>query len=310
MNTPQIVIYTDNTNATLSSLATTECTIGIQAFISGATFGSDGTCTLSYDWPMQQAIAPEPSSGKTQVQIAREKGLKVLAAVGGETFSTSVWHQCDANIDGFVTALTDFVTSNNFDGIDIDWEDSAAAIGQGGYNAVDFLVSLTQKLKEALPTDQNMITHAPQPPYLDPEWYGGPYLDVMRQAGDDIDYLNIQYYNNPAWVGDDNNPASETQYVAGTVGSPPFSTSIVGLQTQGLKPSQLLIGKPTTDQNSGSGYISASDVATYIIAPLRAASQEFGGVMGWQYAVSPGGSEVVTQWISTISTALNQQNKK
>ncbi len=309
MANQQLVIYTDNANATLPKLAETECTIGIQAFISKAEF-EDGKCKLSVDYPMEQAIKASPD-GSTPLKEAQQKGLTVLAALGGATFDNPTWKECNNNLDSFVTALADFVKTNGFDGIDIDWEDTAAASGQGGYDAVKFLVSLSQKLKTALPSDKSIITHAPQPPYLDPAWNGGPYLKVMAQAHGVIDYLNIQYYNNPPWVGD--TAADETRLVAGTTGSPVQSTSIVGLQTAGIPPEKLLVGKPTTQENTGisdTGFISDKDLVSYVIDPLNAAEQEFGGVMGWQFASSPISADLETDWISTVAEALDLKKSK
>ncbi|KZK97551.1 MULTISPECIES: glycosyl hydrolase family 18 protein [unclassified Pseudovibrio] len=310
MTKKQLVIYTDNSYATLPALAETECTIGIQAFISGATF-TNGKCDLTADWPMGQAIKASPN-GSTPVKEAQQKDLKVLAALGGADFVTAVWQECNDNLDSFVAALADFVKTNGFDGIDIDWEDSAAIVSDDHYNAVNFLVSLSQKLKAALPSDQSIITHAPQPPYLDPTWYGGPYLKVMEQAHDVIDYLNIQYYNNSPWVGD--TPADETRLVAGTTGNPPQSTSIVGLQKAGIPAEKLLVGKPTAKGNAGpsanNGYIPAEDLVEYVIDPLNKAEQEFGGAMGWQFAKSPESPDLATEWISTVADALDLKDKK
>ncbi|WP_109316956.1 glycosyl hydrolase family 18 protein [Pseudovibrio ascidiaceicola] len=306
MTKKQLVIYTDNANATLPKLAETECTIGIQAFISKAEF-ENGKCKLCVDYPMEQAVKASPD-GSTPVKEAQQKGLTVLAALGGANFDNPVWQKCNDNLDSFVAALADFVKTHGFDGIDIDWEDTAAALGQGGYDAVKFLVSLSQKLKAALPSDQNVITHAPQPPYLDPNWHGGPYLQVMEQAHSVIDYLNIQYYNNPPWVG--YTAADETKFVAGTTGTPPQSTSIVGLQKAGIPAEKLLVGKPTAKDNAGSGYISAEDLVNFVIAPLNTTKQEFGGAMGWQFAVSPSSPDLATDWITTVAQSLDLKKAK
>jgi chitinase len=56
--------------------------------------------------------------------------------------------------------------SNNLDGVDIDWEDTAAfQYGTGE----QWLITFTTVLRNSLPNA--IITHAPQAPY-----FGGTYL--------------------------------------------------------------------------------------------------------------------------------------
>ncbi|MCC9624696.1 hypothetical protein LPB41_23685 [Thalassospira sp. MA62] len=298
MRKPEIVVYTDNGNAAVSKLVGTSCTIGIQCFICDADFSQAGICTLKGDWPLDACIA------NGDVASAKEGGKrKVLVSVGGETF-TSLWKDCANHLDEFVSALADFVVKNQFDGVDIDWEHSAV-FGTHEYDPVAFLTDLTLKLRSKLPSPEYIITHAPQPPYLDPNWNDGLYLKVMEKAGNAIDYLNIQYYNNEPWVG--NTPEEQVIKVAGTSGSPVSPTSIVGLVEQQKIPVQkLLVGKPTTPDNAGSGMIEANALCEAILKPLMDKyGDNFGGVMGWQFAASPESTELVTDWIATVAETLN-----
>ncbi|OKH88611.1 glycosyl hydrolase family 18 protein [Thalassospira sp. TSL5-1] len=301
MQTLQNVMYTDNGNAPVSKLVGTACTIGIQSFISNACF-KDGKCNLEMDWPLKSAI------DNKDIVPAKEGGKrKILVAVGGGSFTTASWQTCVTNFDAFVEALIEFVKEYKFDGIDIDWEDTAnlANVAQqnGGYDAVAFLVNLTKKLRAGLPAPQYIITHAPQPPYFDHAFYGATYMEVMRQAGDAIDYLNIQYYNNPDYVGDDGK--EQAAKVAGTIGTPSYRTSIVGLVEQGLPVEKLLVGKPTTPDNAGTGFLPTDAFCNDVVAPLVAKyGNSFGGVMGWQLAQSPESTELEYNWISTVADAL------
>ena len=302
MQTLQNVMYTDNGNALVSKLVGTACTIGIQSFISNASF-KDGHCALEIDWPLQAAIK------NNDIIPAKEGGKrKILVAVGGGTYSTSSWKGCADNLDAFASALIEFVKEHEFDGIDIDWEDTAnlanVAQQKDGYDAVAFLVNLTKKLRAGLPAPHYIITHAPQPPYFESAFYGGTYMQVMKQVGPLIDYLNIQYYNNPGSVGNDGK--EQAVKVAGTTGTPPYPTSIVGLAGQGLPVEKLLVGKPTTPLNAGSGFLPVDPFCNEVVAPLVAKyGNGFGGVMGWQLAESPNSAELEYDWISKVADALN-----
>jgi chitinase len=298
MRSSEIVIYTDNGNAPVSKLVGTACTIGIQSFISNARFDASGKCTLEMDWPLESSLK------NGDIPVAKEGGKrKILVALGGEIFTSRVWQACSENMGGFVEALIDFIKDNQFDGIDIDWEDSEALTARN-YDAVAFLSDLTLALRARLPAPDYIITHAPQAPYLDKAWQGGPYLEVMKRAGSALDYLNIQYYNNPWWVGDSG--SEQAAKVAGTTGSPAFATSIVGLVEQGLPVEKLLVGKPTTAQNAGSGFLDTPDLCHDVIAPLvQKYGSKFGGVMGWQLAESPSSPDLALDWIASVARTLD-----
>ena len=60
----------------------------------------------------------------------------------------------------------------------------------GSGPAVAWLCTLTKALRRALPSPRYLISHAPQAPYFD---LG--YDVVHRNCGADIDYYNVQFYN-------------------------------------------------------------------------------------------------------------------
>ena len=81
---------------------------------------------------------------------------------------------------------------NKLDGVDIDYEDTAAF--QSGIGET-WLITLTKTLRNKLPNA--IITHAPQAPY-----FGGvflypqqAYLKVHREIGSEIQFYNVQFYN-------------------------------------------------------------------------------------------------------------------
>jgi hypothetical protein len=79
------------------------------------------------------------------------------------------------------------------------------------YNGVKLMIDLTKAVRKILPQGKYLVSHAPQTPYLtlsselvqgvnlSSPGYWGSYLPIMAQVGDDIDFLNIQAYNNCPW---------------------------------------------------------------------------------------------------------------
>ena len=79
------------------------------------------------------------------------------------------------------------MTGYGFNGVDIDYEDSSGFDGTGGYDGIRFLSQLTSGLARVLPSGQNIITHAPQTPYWDPNaGYNNAYTKIWRQVGNQI----------------------------------------------------------------------------------------------------------------------------
>ena len=187
-------------------------------------------------------------------------------------------------MNGLVNQLVNFVTSNGFNGVDIDYEDDNGFTGK--YDGIGFLSALTSGLAQALPSGQNIITHAPQTPYWDKqsEWKGA-YAQIWQRVGNQITWINNQFYNNPDYDKDAATKVSWYQNVA----------AITGAQ-------KLLVGAildPGTD-----GYITLDDMIQNVITPLQAKfGSQFGGVMGWEFALDQGGT-----WGNRIGQALELKN--
>eukprot|EP01084_Bolivina_argentea_P259585 438050_1 len=91
--------------------------------------------------------------------------------------------------------IGEFVIKYQFDGVDIDWEDSPAfesGDGTGEY----WLANLTSSMRSTLGS-KYIITHAPQAPYFmgTATYKAGGYLYVQDKVGSQIDWYNIQFYN-------------------------------------------------------------------------------------------------------------------
>ena len=173
-----------------------------------------------------------------------------------------------------VEQIINFVTYYNFDGVDIDYEDNAGFGDNRTYDGVAFLSTLTSLLADNLPSGQNIITHAPQTPYWDSssEFAAGgiaPYLQILQNVGNQIDWINNQFYNNSDY---DSTAARKVEYYQAVV-------NLIG------GPQKLLLGSPLS-ASEVEGYIPLDQMINDVIAPLTATyGSQFGGVMGWQFSL-------------------------
>ena len=229
-----------------------------------------------------------------QMVELRKAGKKVILSFGGagQGFAGAGYKTFSENVKDTATAIAGFVKAAKiedggtfrFDGIDIDWEDTDSFLpeaqrpAQSNYDGRVFLISLTQQLRKLLPSPKYTISHAPQPPYLStsgghfPENITG-YIDVLKSAKDDIDWLNVQYYNQGGYFAVPKNIITQYNEVIKD------SANNYG----GISASKLVVGKPIV--NTGSGVLSLSVVTADVIAPLFATYEEsFGGAFVWRYA--------------------------
>jgi chitinase len=205
-------------------------------------------------------------------------GKKVLISFGGGDVTETDYAPLIGHETELAEQLALFVKGHGLDGVDIDFEASVAFHRPAKPGIVDgrkFLIALNHALRQKLPAPRYLISHAPQPPFLDPDWHGGPYLDVLREAGDEVDWISVQYYDNPGF----NDPMAES----------PAVTAYDGLVSdpRGLRwpASKLVVGKPIYHDDANSGHLAPEDVIGTIVKPLRKTwGNAFGGLMGWQFS--------------------------
>ncbi|WP_035415234.1 glycoside hydrolase family 18 protein [Ferrimonas kyonanensis] len=234
-----------------------------------------------------QAVPPTlTQSSLTAIRQLQAKGIKVMVAYGGATMHSRDYAAAAGQEEQLAYALAEFVRQYELDGIDIDWEDTAAFMGNGGYDGSDFLIRLTQALRQQLPAGRYQISHAPQPPYMVAGSGMDGYIKVMAEAGQAIDLVNMQFYNNPPWSG---NPQQIVESYRQFAALPGVGTD------------KLVLGLPAAPHNAGPGsYLPASIIAQQIIAPLLAEGG-IGGAMNWEFSGDADG-----QWGQVISQALAQ----
>jgi len=231
---------------------------------------------------------------------------QVFLSVGGADWGSNSWQSLIGNEDTFVQNLINLasnITSPdssgkihkiNIAGIDFDYEDNNGIYPPGKqYNGVQLLINLSKAVKAR----GLLVSHAPQAPYLctpsedsNPN-YGecspgiGGYLDVMQQGGSYIDFLNIQYYNNPSF----NNIAQLFDNYNGLKNGFSYKGSFLQIPER-----KLLVGKPNQPNDAGSGYIPVNQLVSQVFCPLYQQSSSFGGAMTWEYHDDSWGSAVTS----------------
>ncbi|WP_193369033.1 glycoside hydrolase family 18 protein [Pelagibius marinus] len=231
-------------------------------------------------------LAPDPRLEAPLAAVGRLQadGKKVLISFGGGDMRLEAYRPAVGREAALAAVLAGFVAEHGLDGVDIDFEIDAALQrppAKGAFDGRAFLVALSRELRKALP-EGALITHAPQAPYLDPRWHGGPYLDILRQAGTDIDWIMVQYYNNPDF---------DLPIASHLVGAEkdPFPVSYAGI-TGGVLgfawPAQkTLVGLPIYRDDASNGFQPPEVVRDQIVAPLVSRyGADFGGLGGWQFS--------------------------
>jgi chitinase len=216
---------------------------------------------------------------KAAITGFQNAGQNALVSVGGacgwvpdptncpnSTINYNAWQSYSNNVSQLVGQIVSFVQQYGFNGVDIDYEDDNGFTG--GYNGIAFLNSLTSQLAQALPPGQNIITHAPQTPYWDTNYNNAPYAQIWQQVGNQITWINNQFYDNSGY---DQDAPTKIQWY----------NTIVGIMGGAQK---LLVGAIL---DSGSeGYLPVDQMMNNVINPLKNTNgSQFGGVMAWEWSL-------------------------
>merc|ERR1712194_68369 len=191
---------------------------------------------VSYTWSPGQNICDNQCNLASTVPICgnqnrqdlvdswRAKGKKVILSFGGAGMGGSwsgdtnnCWDYCFGKEDQLSTDLTSIIATQNFDGIDIDYEYCYDVAGKQSGNcpqrtslysdekAQTFLDTLTSNLRvklDALQVSNEYnrgryeITHAPMDSDLVPSnGFASQYFRILKDRRADLDFLMPQFYN-------------------------------------------------------------------------------------------------------------------
>jgi chitinase len=176
---------------------------------------------------------------KADINTLHSRGKKVILSVGGERGTVDVGNATNAT--NFANSLHSLIQEFGFDGVDIDLEHGISPTFMG-----QAMRSLRSKVGTNL-----IITMAPQT--IDMYSTGGSYFQLALNIKDILTVVHTQYYNSggmPTCNGSVQNQATKD--------------FIVGLACyaleNGLRPDQVALGLPATQQAAGGGYVSPSVV--------------------------------------------------
>ena len=250
--------------------------------------------------PVDMAVAWAGLSNSTKqsvVSYAHSQGAIILVSAGG---STDIPYSMNANTFG--TTVGNWVVSQFLDGIDFDLENLAPYVAyppMTSAQTIQWMISATTSAKTAMGPN-SFITHAPQAPYFGPisssstAWAGvlGGYTAVYKGAATSIDYLNVQFYNQGSCYPD----FTSTFLNSGSTSGCYFpGTSANEIASYGIPLSKIIIGKPVTSSDAGSGYIPATTLST-MFSQAQKTLNYTPGIMGWVWH-SPA---INSAWLQTI----------
>lgn len=306
--TPRFVSYIDYINSWWPP-ATIAAGIGVPGYAQDTAYNTilfafwtsnQGPVDIALIWsnPLQYFSSENPF-GKTNPEIQNNlanlyhsKNIKILVSAFGATD-----YPTNTDPDFTCTKLANFVKDNKLDGVDLDYEDNAA-MEQG--IAEDWLIKCTKAIRRVLPVGQYILTHAPQAPYFmgTSHYPQNGYIKIHQQAGDLIDWYNMQFYNQESSTYD----TYETLFLKANGWS--AGTSVQELVQKGIPSNKIVIGKPATRGDAyNTGYTEPSLLASLISRAKTEVSWN-AGVMAWQYK-----SDLTGAFINTVSKGFAVSNK-
>ncbi|MEM7055224.1 MAG: glycoside hydrolase family 18 protein, partial [Pseudomonadota bacterium] len=130
-------------------------------------------------------VEPKLSAALQEVDRLKADGKKVLISFGGGDMTLEAYQTAVGKETELALKMAELIERHDLDGVDLDYELTETLMSpphSGTFDGRAFLINLTHALNERLP-ESAAITHAPQAPYLDPDWHQGPYLEILQQAG-------------------------------------------------------------------------------------------------------------------------------
>ncbi|ORY26060.1 glycoside hydrolase superfamily [Naematelia encephala] len=210
------------------------------------------------------------SARQSQIEAYHAKNIAIMVSAFGDTEQPTTSGEDPVQL---ADKLAAWVLQYGLDGVDVDYED-APAMAEGKGEA--WLIAFTKELRNKLPKP-HIITHAPQAPWFmqnKQAYPGGGMIAVDKAVGGLIDFYNVQFYNQGAAYGDC------TGLITNSGNSFP-ATSIMELNKAGIPLDKIVLGKPVSASEAGTGYMDPKTLAGCVTQGK--AKGWNGGVMTWQW---------------------------
>lgn len=255
---------------------------------------SSGAADLALVW--QTMSAADRQSTMTYV---RSKGAKVIVSAGGATESPYTAMTGTA----YGTAVATWAKNNLLDGVDFDLENFSAGFVYPPLSAtqlVQWLVDATNAARTVLGSS-GIITHAPQAPYFKNSWTGnsGGYSDVYAQVGAQINWFNVQFYNQ----GPTCYTSYESLFTQSNINNncPSFpGTSVNEIASTGIPLSKIVVGKYNLQNDGGNGFVSATQLNQYFSRAATSLGWK-SGVMVWAWAAANSAQWIADAWPTSVA---------
>jgi hypothetical protein len=229
----------------------------------------------------QQLSASQRSTIKQSYQAA---GIKLLVSAFGGTEQPTT---SGASATQLASTMAAWVKEYDVDGIDVDYEDETA-MNKGDGSAENWIIEFNNALRSELPQGQYILTHAPQAPWMGTNsmWASGAYITVNKQVGSSIDWYNVQFYNQ----GASEYITCDGLLTASSSSNP--KSSVFEIAANGFDLNKIVIGKPGSTADAGSGQMSTSTLAS-CVSQAKAKGWN-AGVMSWEYP------DANSAWITAV----------
>ena len=130
-------------------------------------------------WNADGSLSYDPSFVEPDlIQRAHNNGVKVMLLTGGDFAAAE---NDPAILDTVIANLTDFVTTNDYDGIDVDWEFPSSEQDR------EFFAELMDRLRRALPSPRYQLSLDVAP------WNVGFY--PFKRMVPFVDFFNLMVYD-------------------------------------------------------------------------------------------------------------------
>ena len=146
---------------------------------------------MSNQGAVDDAQAWEQFSQSYRQQVLDEyhaAGIALMVSAFGSTDAPTSWGSDPTDL---AQQLASWVKQYGLDGVDIDYEDMNA---MNSNQAESWLITFQQALRAAL-GDGYLISHAPVAPWFTSSdaYASGAYVKIHQEAGDGIDFYNVQF---------------------------------------------------------------------------------------------------------------------
>lgn len=263
-SSPRFVVYTDQSVSSKTGLPDVDDIKGFNTLAISFLLAS-GPADQAQTW-----ADLSDSDRKAAKKAYNDAGISVIVSAFGETESPTT-----DGTDPTSTANTmaEWVIKYDLDGIDVDYEDFDAF--NKGAAAQTWLNTFTKALRKKLPAGQYTISHAPVAPWFSDSYENGGYLAIDKAVGDDIDWYNIQYYNQGTDM------YTDCEGLLTKSGSSFPNTAVMQIADAGVDLNKIVIGKPGIASDASDGFLSTSTLASCV--KQAQAKGWNAGVMSWEY---------------------------